>query len=163
MKQARTLVVVGISAALIAACSSSKAKPGSSTPAAARTSAGQPTTSAPASVASTTTTAPSSSAPRTVAGLSGTWQGKYGGSYSGTFVLHWKQSTSSKLTGTINLSTGPGPLTINGMVSGGRIQFGTVGSQAITYTGSVSGNSMHGDYKIAGGAGGSGTWSAARA
>jgi hypothetical protein len=53
-------------------------------------------------------------------------------------------------------------MTINGTVAGGRIQFGTVGSQAITYTGSLSGNSMSGQYKVAGGAGGSGAWSATR-
>jgi hypothetical protein len=51
---------------------------------------------------------------------------------------------------------------IDGTVADGRIQFGTVGSQAITYTGSVSGSSMSGQYQIAGGAGGSGAWSATR-
>jgi hypothetical protein len=93
--------------------------------------------------------------------LSGSWRGTYSGAYTGTFVLRWTQSTS-KLTGTINLSTGSGAVTINGAVAGGRIHFGTVGSQAITYTGSVSDSSMSGQYKIAGGAGGSGAWSATR-
>ncbi|HEV7192960.1 MAG TPA: hypothetical protein VGN35_07080 [Jatrophihabitantaceae bacterium] len=93
--------------------------------------------------------------------LSGSWKGTYSGAYTGTFVLRWTQSTS-KLTGTIDLSTAPGAVTIDGTVAGGRIRFGTVGSQAITYTGSVSGISMSGQYKIARGAGGSGAWSATR-
>ena len=53
-------------------------------------------------------------------------------------------------------------MNIDGTVADGRIRFGTVGSQAITYTGSVSGSSMSGQYKIAGGSGGSGAWSATR-
>jgi hypothetical protein len=45
-------------------------------------------------------------------------------------------------------------------VSGGSIRFGTVGSAAITYTGSVSGTSMSGTYQVAGSPGGS--WSATK-
>jgi len=75
--------------------------------------------------------------------------------------LRWTQA-GSKLTGTINLSTAPGATSINGSVVNGRIQFGTVGSQAITYTGAVSGGTMSGRYSVAGGAGGSGSWSATR-
>jgi hypothetical protein len=45
-------------------------------------------------------------------------------------------------------------------VQGGAIQFGTVGSAAITYSGSVSGNSMSGTYQVANG--GSGSWSASK-
>ncbi len=88
--------------------------------------------------------------------LTGTWSGKYGGDYHGTFTLHWTQSRS-KLTGTINLSS-VGRTNITGTVHGSTISFGTVGSRnAITYSGSVSGTSMSGTYKT-GGAGGS--WSA---
>jgi hypothetical protein len=47
-------------------------------------------------------------------------------------------------------------------VQGDTIRFGTVGSQAITYSGSVSGSSMSGTYQVGSGAG-SGSWSAAKA
>ena len=73
----------------------------------------------------------------------------------------WTRAASQG-TGTSGLATARGAVTINGTGAGGRIQFGTVGSQAITYTGSVSGTSMSGRYKVAGGAGGSGAWSATR-
>ena len=42
-------------------------------------------------------------------------------------------------------------------MNGSSIQFGTVGSSAITYTGTVSGNSMSGSYQTPGGGG---SWSA---
>jgi hypothetical protein len=50
------------------------------------------------------------------------------------------------------------PLT--GTVNGGAITFGTVGSTAITYTGTVSGNTMSGTYEVAGSQHGS--WDAHR-
>jgi hypothetical protein len=77
-------------------------------------------------------------------------------------VLIWQQS-GGNLTGTIALSTVGGTVPIHGSVSGSSINFGTVGSSAITYTGAVSGNSMSGNYQVAGAAGGSGTWSATKA
>ena len=89
--------------------------------------------------------------------LTGTWSGTYRGAYRGTFTLHWTQS-KSRLTGTIKLSSNVGRTNITGTVRGRTIRFGTVGNtNAITYSGSVSGTSMSGTYK-AGGAGGS--WSA---
>jgi hypothetical protein len=88
--------------------------------------------------------------------LTGTWSGTYRGAYHGTFILHWTQS-KSRLTGTIKLSSNVGRTNITGTVRGRTIRFGTVGTNAITYSGSVSGTSMSGTYK-AGGAGGS--WSA---
>jgi len=88
--------------------------------------------------------------------LSGTWSGQYGGAYHGQFTLHWKQSGSS-LTGTIKLSSVGGSVSVTGNVRGNTIQFGTVGSAAITYTGTVSGTSMSGNYKTPGGGG---SWSA---
>ena len=89
--------------------------------------------------------------------LTGTWSGTYRGAYHGTFTLHWTQS-KSRLTGTIKLSSNVGRTNITGTVQGRTIRFGTVGNtNAITYSGSVSGTSMSGTYK-AGGAGGS--WSA---
>jgi hypothetical protein len=119
-----------------------------STPAATTPAAATPTTSAPA----TTTAAVAS-------GLSGTWKGQYGGGYSGTFVLKWQQSESN-LSGTIKLSAPASTLNIHGTLSGSSISFGTVGSLAITYSGTVSGNSMSGNYQVAGSSGGS--WSASK-
>jgi hypothetical protein len=156
MLRLRLAVVVGLAVVATAACSSSKSgNDQSSTP--NLTSAAQTTTSA--AVTSTSSAAPpSSSAPATT--LSGTWHGQYAGSFSGTFVLIWQES-GGNLTGTIALSTVGGTVPIHGSVSGSSINFGTVGSSAITYTGSVSGNSMSGNYQVAGG--GSGTWSATKA
>ena len=56
-----------------------------------------------------------------------------------------------------------GSLDINGTVNGGTISFGTVGSQAITYSGSVSGDSMSGTYEVqSGGGSAGGSWSATK-
>ena len=151
----RTVALVLTATALVAgACSSSKHTV-TTTP---------PTVSIPAAVSTSASVTSSSAAPSSSAaasGLSGTWNGTYSGSFTGTFVLNWTQ-TSSTLSGQINLSTA-GTLPVNGTLSGGSINFGTVGSTVITYTGSVSGNSMSGHWQIAGGAGGSGTWNASKA
>jgi hypothetical protein len=88
--------------------------------------------------------------------LSGKWSGQYSGTYSGTFTLNWQQ-TGSDLSGSITLSSPAGTLPINGTVNGSAIQFGTVGGPGITYTGSVSGNSMSGSYQTPAGGG---SWSA---
>lgn len=162
MARIKLVVVIGTSASLIAACSSSKGTATNSTaPPAATTTAA---TSAPpvGSAASTPLSAPPSSPSAAGAlDLSGTWNGKYSGAFSGTFVLKWTQA-SGKLTGTINLSTAPGALPINGTVVGGHIQFGTVGSTAITYTGAVSNGAMSGNYKVAGNAAATGSWTATK-
>ncbi len=137
----------------------------SSTTAAASTT----TAAAPATTAATTTT--TSAASSTTAAttttttvsdtglLSGKWSGNYSGSYEGTFDLTWQQSGSA-LTGTITLPSLGGDLAINGTVDGDTIQFGTVGSQEITYSGSVSGSSMSGTWEMSGA--GSGSWSATK-
>jgi len=120
------------------------------------------TTSTGTSTPATTpaATAPATSTPAATANsLTGTWKGQYGGTYSGTFVLKWQQS-GSNLSGTISLSAPAGTLNIHGTLSGSSISFGTVGSLAITYSGSVSGNSMSGNYQVAGSPGGS--WSASK-
>jgi hypothetical protein len=144
---------VGTMAVLAAGCSSgSKVKPSISLPPAvsnistALSSSGAPSTSA---------------APRSAAraDLSGSWSGQYSGAYMGTFKLSWQQ-TGSSLSGSITLSTSPGTLSLNGTVSGSRISFGTVGSAAITYSGTVSGKSMSGSYRVNGAAGGN--WSATK-
>jgi hypothetical protein len=88
--------------------------------------------------------------------LSGTWNGQYSGAFSGTFVLRWTQSGSS-LSGTIAISSPASSLRVNGTLNGSTITFGTVGSTAITYTGTVSGKSMSGSFKTPEGGG---SWSA---
>ncbi len=139
----RSIRIIGITAVLavaLTACSSST-KGLKSTSTGARTNA--PTTAPTTAVATS--------------GLSGTWSGQYSGAYQGTFILIWQQS-GSDLSGTINLSTDGTP-SVNGTVSGSSIRFGTVGSSAITYTGTVSGNSMSGSYQTPGGGG---SWSASK-
>ena len=106
---------------------------------------------------SPTAGAPASNVRAAVGPLSGTWSGRYSGAYHGTFTLHWTQS-GSQLSGTIKLSTSPNSRpSIKGTVHGSTIRFGTVGSAAITYSGSVSGKSMSGRYRTPGGGG---SWSA---
>jgi len=96
--------------------------------------------------------------------LSGTWSGSYSGAFSGTFTLTWQQS-GQKLSGTIKVSgLKDVPTSIHGIVQGASIRFGTVGSESITYAGSVSGNSMSGTWKMqAGGRSlGGGSWHASK-
>ena len=90
--------------------------------------------------------------------LSGKWTGRYGGTFKGTFQLNWQQ-TGSKLHGTIALSTS-GTVPVNGTVDGDSIRFGTVGSTAVTYTGTITGSSMSGSYDTPSGGG---NWSAHKA
>lgn len=150
---------VAVTAVLVAcaasACSSSHKTGAGASTALSSTSRAAPSTSA----ASSTSVAASSSAPA-AGSLSGKWAGSYSGSYTGTFTLNWTQS-GSQLTGTIDLSTS-GMTPLNGTVNNGHITFGTVGSTVITYSGTVSGNSMSGSWQIAGGAGGSGSWNGHR-
>ncbi len=96
--------------------------------------------------------------------MSGTWKGSYSGSFSGTFKLTWTE-TKSNLSGTIMISGfGNAATPIHGTLKGVSIQFGTVGSEAITYSGSVSGNSMSGTWKLEanGHVGGTGSWKASK-
>jgi hypothetical protein len=107
--------------------------------------------------------APAASQPAPAAAASalpGTWRGQYGGSYQGTFVLHWHQS-GPKLDGHIHISNPASTLPIHGQLAGGSIRFGTVGSYRITYTGTVSGASMSGTYQV-NGVGQGGNWSASK-
>jgi len=95
--------------------------------------------------------------------LSGTWSGHYSGSYNGNFTVRWHQS-GSRLHGTIHISNPGNTMPINGIVHGSTITFGTVGSLAITYSGTVSGTSMSGTYKVQGQNGTSGgPWSGSKA
>jgi hypothetical protein len=152
-RRARGLAFVGLSAAFaigLAACSS-----GSST---SSTPGGGTVTTAPPSAAATQAAAPASS-PTGAGSLTGSWSGQYSGNYSGTFSLTWTES-GSNLHGTIHISNPDQTMPINGTVNGNSIQFGTVGSTAITYSGSVSGSSMSGTYQVGGSSGG--PWSAAQ-
>jgi hypothetical protein len=144
------LVVIALSVAGVACSNSNTSDTGG-------------TESAVASVVATgTTSAAANSNAEEQAGLSGTWDGSYSGASKGTFTLE-RQQTGSKLSGTIDLSS-VGKLPIDGTVDGDKISFGTVGSTAIQHAGSVTGDSMSGSYKVAGGAGsGTGSWSAQRA
>jgi hypothetical protein len=150
MAGTKLAVTIGAAALLLAACSSAGSSGNTST-----------NTTATHSAAAQAPAAPASSAPAaaTHGALSGTWHGQYGGSYQGTFVLHWLES-GSKLNGHINLSNPGGALPIHGTVNGGSIQFGTVGSYQITYTGTVAGSSMSGSYKVGSSQGGN--WNASK-
>jgi hypothetical protein len=96
--------------------------------------------------------------------LSGKWSGSYSGTFGGTFKLTWQQS-GQNLIGTIMISGfGDVPTSIHGTVQAASISFGTVGSKSVTYSGSVSSNSMHGTWtmKAGGRSLGSGSWKASR-
>ena len=154
MSRIKYLLVAAPAAVVVAACSTS---PATTTPPHSTSAA-----VAPAAATSAASTPAATTSAAAAGALSGTWNGQYSGAYTGTFTLHWQQNNST-LAGTINLSTA-GTLPIHGTVSGGSIQFGTVGSTHITYSGSVSGNSMSGNYQITTASGSqNGSWSASRA
>jgi hypothetical protein len=113
--------------------------------------------------AATSTSTPAATVPSASgSGLSGSWSGHYGGAFQGTFTLNWQQS-GSNLNGSIQLSAPATTLNINGSLTGSSIRFGTVGAFGITYTGSVSGHSMSGNYTVAAGSSSSGgSWSASK-
>lgn len=131
MINGRHLIALGIvlSAGALAGCSASS-------------SGGTPTPGTQSSAALPTVPA-TQSQPAATVDLSGTWSGQYSGPFTGTFTLTWTQS-SGALNGTIMLSSPQDNLHINGTVSGSSISFGAVG--VVTYTGTVSGNSMSGSY-----------------
>jgi hypothetical protein len=134
----------------LAACSS----PGGGDPRSGNTG-----TTAPSSAPATKAAARHTNAP---GALSGKWSGHYSGSFNGDFTVRWTQS-GSHLHGTIHLSNPGDTMPINGTVNGSAISFGTVGSTAITYSGTVSGNSMSGSYKVHSTNGSSGgPWSASK-
>ena len=149
-----TIALAGLAMTLAACAGSGSTAQGPASRPAGANPAAAPATSAPQ---------PAAAAPST--GLSGKWSGRYSGTYQGTFVLRWHQS-GSRLSGRITLSApARGTLPIHGKVAGGTIKFGTVGSEAISYSGSVSGSSMSGTWKVqgpGGAAAGGGPWSASR-
>src|SRR5215813_9687803 len=138
----RGLVAGTLTAALaiaLASCSSGGGSGGGGSDGAG--SAGSGTTahsSAPATKAA-------ASHKKVAGALSGKWSGHYSGSFTGNFTVRWHQ-TGAHLHGTIHISTPGNTMPINGIVRGSTISFGTVGSMAITYSGTVSGSSMSGTY-----------------
>ena len=108
-------------------------------------------------IASNCETAPSTPS-ASAGGLSGTWSGTYSGASEGTFTLTWQQS-GSDVSGSITISELGAPIDITGKLTGNQISFGTVGSLAVTYSGTVSDTSMSGTYKAPTG---TGTWNATK-
>ena len=117
-------------------------------------------TTAKVSSAAVAASTAASTAPATASDLTGTWNGTYNGSYSGTFTVKWTQS-GSNVDGTIALPSVRTTEQLNGTVSGDKITFGTVGSFAVTYSGTFSGSSMSGTYNVTGSP--AGNWSATKA
>lgn len=157
-RRARPLAIAALAAALAAAlgaCSGSAGGSGSNASATARTSA-------PAAAASASASSAKASSAPAASSLAGTWSGHYSGAFNGTFRLTWRQS-GTHLRGTIHISDPGQSMPINGIVKGSSIRFGTVGSTAITYSGTISGSSMSGTYQVhsPNGAVG-GPWNAAR-
>ncbi len=124
---------------------------------------GESTTStSTATLTPTPTSTPTATSAAQQGGLSGTWSGSYSSSSSsGTFTLTWQQSGST-LSGTITINSGA-TLNLTGSLQGNAITFGTVGSTAITYSGTVSGSLMSGSYQAPSSTGTvNGTWSASK-
>jgi len=114
--------------------------------------------------ASSTTAPIHHTAPLANLSLSGKWAGTYSGAFNGTFKLKWQQS-GKDLSGTIMISGFQNARTsIHGTVKGTSIQFGTVGSESITYSGSASNTSMSGNWQIQAGGRtlGTGSWKASK-
>lgn len=169
---ATAVVLLGLVGAFTTGCSSSnsnkvqgRASSAVSAAQSALSSALGNLTSAAASKASSAlapSSAQSSAAPSSAAtslDLSGTWSGQYSGSYQGTFTLMWQQSGNS-LVGTVQLSSPAVSVPLTGTLNGSTITFGTVGSVAITYTGTAAAQSMSGSYSVAGS--NAGSWSATK-
>jgi hypothetical protein len=95
----------------------------------------------------------------------GTWTTTSGPAGSGDFHIDFTQS-GNNLTGAIVIAGTPCITTgtITGTLSGNTIAFGAVqGSQTISYSGTVSGNSMSGDYHAPDCGDAKGTWKATHA
>jgi hypothetical protein len=74
-------------------------------------------------------------------------------------TIDWQQSGST-LSGKITFTDPAATLNVNGTVQGSTINFATVGVPTITFSGTVSGNSMSGTYQEA--ASGGGNWNASK-
>jgi hypothetical protein len=152
MAKTRLIRASGVTAIAITALAVVTGCSGSSGNATAPTTTPPVTASSPATPAGTT---PSAS----FGDLSGKWSGTYSGQDQGSFTLTWVEK-DGKLVGQITV-TQLGTVPLNGRVTGSSITFGTVGSTAITYKGSVSGDAMSGTWYVGGVK--QGDWSAHRA
>lgn len=159
-RAAMAITAVLTTIAAVTACSSSgSAGGGASSPA---VSASTSARSSHAPRAQKSATARSTGATSSPGALSGTWHGTYSGGFSGTFTVKWTEG-GDRLHGTILISNPSQTMPLNGSLSGSKITFGTVGSTAITYTGTVSSSdaSMSGRYAV--GNRPAGSWSATKA
>ena len=124
-----------------------------------------------ASPKATTATTATSNPPAGGGGeLAGTWNGTYDAQsgITGTFTVRFTQ-TGTALTGTIQIQDSPcvSQGTISGAISGNQISFGALQGQGgnpealISFTGTVNGNQMSGDFQSAD-CNDSGTWTATK-
>ncbi|MCA1847178.1 MAG: hypothetical protein LC792_29100 [Actinobacteria bacterium] len=147
----KTFTLLALAVALLGGACSSKSNDnptvGAGQTSATTAAAGTATTAASGGSATTATSATAAT------GLSGTWSGTYqqtspiadSGTDSGTFTLNWQQS-GSNVTGGISIPGACSNCPISATVNGSTVSFGVVALGAITYTGTVSGNSMSGTY-----------------
>ena len=161
---ATTITAVLTTLAVVTACSSSGTAGGGTSSPAVGASTGTRSSHAPTARKSATvrSSARSSAAASQSGALSGTWHGTYSGGFSGTFTLKWIEG-GARLHGTIVISNPSRRMPLNGTLSGSKITFGTVGSTAITYSGTVASSdaSMSGSYDV--GSQPAGSWSATKA
>ena len=163
-RAATVIAAILATAAAVTACSSSGSAGGATSSPAVSASTSTPSSHAPRTQNSVTvgSRAHSTAATSQPGALSGTWHGTYSGGFSGTFTLKWTEG-GARLHGTILISNPSQTLPLNGRISGSKITFGTVGSTAITYTGTVASSdaSMSGSYDV--GNHPTGSWSATKA
>jgi hypothetical protein len=99
-------------------------------------------------------------------GLAGLWAGEYKSvlppNADGTFTVVFEGSAPD-YTGSIVIAGLCEPdCPISAKVTGNTIDFGSVGPRAVTYKGTISGNSMSGTYTVGTEGQGQGTWSAVK-
>ena len=145
----RAIVLGILFVTVLGACSTTgTATPTPATP--TPTSAGTPLPSSAPTGAATAPPTVAASNPST--GLTGTWNGTWQDTTpdqaGGTFVLMWTQNGTA-LTGNIVVEGTPclSAATVTGSVNGTSISFGAVsGTNTVSYTGTISGSSMQGNY-----------------
>jgi hypothetical protein len=160
---------VVIMGSLFAACGGDdSASPTAVKTSAATTQASTAATASSATAAVTSTPKPTTAATAAPTGLGGIWGGEYVSTSTpgstGTFILDWTQ-TGSALSGTISVTASQCVTegTITGTTDGATITFGAVeGTYAISYEGTVSGDTMSGTYSSPSCGNAAGTWQAAK-
>jgi hypothetical protein len=183
VRTSRVTFVVLIGLFLVAACSTTGSATASPRPV---VSLSPPTTSATGTPVTTTsdtpaptlpvlpsvepspTAVPTAGQPTSATGISGSWTGTWQStkteSSSGNFQATFNQSGDT-FTGTIEVSArcvSHGTLT--GSLSGDNITFGAVnGAETVAFDGTISGNTMSGNYTTGSACGhDKGTWTASR-